>query len=129
MRQLISSGSELEVVLGYSRAVGTEGYVFVSGTSGLSRGAQGPSAASAYDQFNKAVAKITLALAQAGCSLSDVVFTRVYLVHEEDWSEASRAHGEVFGEIRPASTMIQVSRLIDPEMRVEVEAIAVRTRS
>ncbi|WP_213813614.1 RidA family protein [Glaciihabitans sp. dw_435] len=125
MTRLISSGSPWEAELGYSRAVVSGGFVFVSGSSGLVRG--GADAGTAAEQLTVAIGKIEAALAEAGCTLADVVSTRVYLTDEADWEEVGRAHGSVFRDIRPALSMVQVARLIDPLMKIEIEAVAVAT--
>lgn len=124
MTQLISSGSPTEVALGFSRAVVAGGFVHVSGSSGLRRGPDGTTAGDAADQFAVALTKVAGALTEAGCSLADVVSTRVYLTDPADFDAIGKAHGEAFGTIRPACTMVVVAGLIDPLMLVEVEALA-----
>lgn len=116
-RQNISSGSEWEPKIGYSRAVKVGAHVQVSGTT-----APGPDL---YMQTVEAIKIVEKSLAEAGASLADVVRTRMYLTDIAQWEEAGRAHGEVFGEIRPATTMVEVSALIDPAILVEVEADAI----
>jgi len=123
VRQLISTGSQTEVDLGFSRAVVAGGLVHVAGCSGLRRdGGDGPG--DAVEQFRFATEKIAGVLAQVGCTLQDIVRTRVYLVEAGDFEAVGRAHGAVFGAIRPACTMVAVGRLVDAEMLVEVEATA-----
>ncbi|WP_338441066.1 RidA family protein [Synechococcus elongatus IITB4] len=116
-RQNISSGSSWEPVLGYSRAVKVGPYVHVSGTTSSTPD-------DAYGQTKAALQTIERALAEAGAQLSDVVRTRIYVTDISRWEEIGKAHGEVFGEIRPAMAMVEVSKLIAPELLVEIEADA-----
>jgi enamine deaminase RidA (YjgF/YER057c/UK114 family) len=122
-RQLISSGAAWEPVIGYSRAVRVGNVVEVSGTTGL----VGDAETDTYAQTKLALEKIAAALEAAGATLADVVRTRIFMTDISQWEAAGRAHGEVFGEIRPATTMAQVSALIDPKMLVEIEATAIIT--
>jgi enamine deaminase RidA (YjgF/YER057c/UK114 family) len=125
MRQNISSGSPFEPTIGCSRAVRVDGTVVVSGTAPLGADGKTVGVGSVYVQTQRCFEIARQALEQAGASLADVVRTRVMLTQIEDWREAARAHGEVFGSIRPACTFIQVVRFIDPDWRVEIEIDAV----
>lgn len=122
-RQTIATGSAYEELMGYARAVIDGGQIFVSGCSGLPRD-DSPTGDAAI-QFARAVEKVEGILAQAGASLTDVVRSRVYLTDPADWEPLIRAHGLAFAPVRPACTMVQVARLIDPDMRVELEVTAV----
>lgn len=122
-RNTITTGSAYEELMGYARAVIDNGQVFVSGCSGLPRDGSAPG--DAATQFARAVEKVEGILAQAGASLGDVVRSRVYLTDDADWDPLIRAHGLAFAPVRPACTMVQVSRLIDPDMRVELEVTAI----
>ena len=121
-RRNISSGSKWEPLLGYSRAVVAGNTVYVSGTVGA--GADGSIPEGAYAQTMRALEIIRDALAQAGAELTGVVRTRLFLADMADFDAVAKAHGEVFGDIRPATTIVEVSRLVDQAYVVEVEAVA-----
>jgi enamine deaminase RidA (YjgF/YER057c/UK114 family) len=117
-RRLVSSGSGFESAVGYSRAVRIGAHVAVAGTTGA--GPAGDIAAQTRD----ALRRIEIALHQAGSSLGDVVRTRIFVTDISRWREVGAVHAEVFGQIRPASTMVEVAALITPELMVEIEADA-----
>lgn len=124
-RRLVSSGAQWESVVGYSRAVRVGDLVFVAGTTaadpqGGAVGGPDPGA-----QTTEALRRIERALGEAGARLEDVVRTRIFVTDISMWEAVGRAHGAVFGDIRPASTMVEVSALIDPALLVEIEAEAV----
>lgn len=120
----INSGAHWEDIIGYSRAVKIGPYVEISGTTAV-EGEQIIGRGDPYKQCIHILTKIKNVLEQAGSSLEDVVRTRLYVINIEDWEKIGRAHGEFFGSIKPAATMIEVSRLIHPDLLVEIEVTAV----
>ncbi len=122
-RRRIRSGSPYEQVVGFSRAVVAGDHVAVAGTAPVVPNGDPPKGA--YEQAKRCLQIVEAALAEAGSGLADVLRTRIYLVDAADWQEVGRAHGEVFGDVRPASTMVVVMALLDPRWRVEIEADAI----
>lgn len=124
-KQLVSSGAPWENVVGYSRAVRVGQHVFVSGTAAVDEQGQTVGVGDAYAQTKFILEKIAKALHQAGASLEQVVRTRMFVTDISQWEAIGRAHGEYFRNIRPATSMVEVSRLIEPEMLVEIEVDAI----
>ncbi len=123
-RQIISSGAPWESIVGYSRAIRVGRQVFVSGTAAVDEQGHTVAPGDAYLQAKYILEKIGKALQQAGASLEQVTRTRIFVTDISQWEAIGKAHGEVFAHIRPATSMVEVSRLISPDMLVEIEADA-----
>ncbi len=124
-RQNISSGTTWETLAGYSRAVRVGNWVSVAGTTAADENTLPVGVGDPYVQTIYVLRKIERALKAVGASLKDVIRTRIYIVEHDDWEHVARAHGEIFGQIRPANTLIVVKALIGPEYLVEIEADAI----
>ncbi len=124
-RENISSGSAWEPIIGYSRAVKVGNHVAISGTTGTGADGKLVGLGDPEAQTVQALKNLETALIRAGASLAHVVRTRMFVTQIDQWEKIARAHGQVFGEIRPTTTLVEVKRLIDPDMLVEIEADAI----
>ena len=123
-RERYASGTEWESTVGYSRAVRTGDEIHVSGTTATDEDGRVVAPGEPYAQTARAIENVETALSALDAARSDVVRTRLFVTDIDDWEAIGRAHGDAFGAVRPATTMVQVERLIDPEMVVEIEAVA-----
>ncbi len=124
-RQLVSSGAVWEPVVGYSRAVRVGPFISVAGTTAAAPDGRAVGGSNIGEQTREALCRIQAALQQAGAELEHVVRTRMYVTDISRWQEVGQVHGEVFGQIRSATSMVEVSRLIEPALLVEIEADAI----
>ncbi len=124
-RQLVSSGTEWEQLVGFSRAVRVDRFVSVSGTTATDDRGQVVGIGDVAAQTEYIIQKLERALHEAGATLADVVRTRIYVVNVDDWEAIGRVHGTYFGEIRPANTLVEISRIVGDDYLVEIEADAI----
>jgi enamine deaminase RidA (YjgF/YER057c/UK114 family) len=123
-RKKISTGTKWEKFAGYSRAVSAGNHVFIAGTTAVDENGEIIGKGDIYSQTKYIFQKIELALIKCNSDLEDIVRTRMYVTDIKIWEEAARAHGEIFAEIRPVSTLVEVSSLVDPDLLIEIEADA-----